>query len=240
MRKHWSLACALAVAGSLLITSPASAASNINTEPLRDAVKGSNITEHLAALEAIANANPFEGVPTRATGTPGHVKSVDYVVERMKAAGFTVTQQPFQADVFIEESADFEQTLPSPINFERYDGVNGVWYPAEFSGDGNVTENAVVVDFTEPTRQASASDSGCQAEDFVGLGVEGKVVLLQRGTCDFGLKAVNAAAAGAAAAVIFNEGTIGAPDRKRCAGSNPSWISPTGLVLPCTFKWTAP
>jgi Zn-dependent M28 family amino/carboxypeptidase len=213
MRKHWSLACALAVAGSLLITSPASAASNINTEPLRDAVKGSNITEHLAALEAIANANPFEGVPTRATGTPGHVKSVDYVVERMKAAGFTVKQQPFQADVFIEESADFEQTLPSPINFERYDGVNGVWYPAEFSGDGNVTENAVVVDFTEPTRQASASDSGCQAEDFVGLGVEGKVVLLQRGTCDFGLKAVNAAAAGAAAAVIFNEGTIGAPDR---------------------------
>jgi len=38
-------------------------------------------------------------------------------------------------------------------------------------------------------------------------------VLLQRGTCDFGLKAEIAGAEGAAAAVIFNEGTIGAPDR---------------------------
>jgi Zn-dependent M28 family amino/carboxypeptidase len=38
-------------------------------------------------------------------------------------------------------------------------------------------------------------------------------VLLQRGTCDFGLKAEIAGAAGAAGAVIFNEGTIGAPDR---------------------------
>ena len=38
-------------------------------------------------------------------------------------------------------------------------------------------------------------------------------MLLQRGTCDFGLKAEIAGAEGAAAAVIFNEGTIGAPDR---------------------------
>ena len=38
-------------------------------------------------------------------------------------------------------------------------------------------------------------------------------MLLQRGTCDFGLKAEIAQAAGAGGAVIFNEGTIGAPDR---------------------------
>jgi Zn-dependent M28 family amino/carboxypeptidase len=85
-------------------------------------------------------------------------------------------------------------------------------HPADFSGDGDVTADAVVVDFTEPTTQASASDSGCEASDF-GPDVVGKVVLLQRGTCDFGLKAQNASEAGAAAAVIFNEGTIGAPDR---------------------------
>ena len=38
-------------------------------------------------------------------------------------------------------------------------------------------------------------------------------MLLQRGTCDFGLKAQNASEAVAAGAVIFNEGTIGAADR---------------------------
>ena len=38
-------------------------------------------------------------------------------------------------------------------------------------------------------------------------------MLLQRGTCDFGLKVENAQAAGAVGAVIFNEGTIGAADR---------------------------
>ena len=70
-----------------------------------------------------------------------------------------------------------------------------------------------MVDFTEPTTQASASDSGCEASDYDGLDVTGKIVLLQRGTCDFGLKAEIAGAEGAAGAVIFNEGTIGAADR---------------------------
>src|SRR5687768_6735085 len=100
MRKHLSLACALAVASSLLITSPASAAPSINTESLRDAVTVEGIHKHLEALQAIAEANEFEGVPTRATGTPGHEASVDYVVERMEAAGFDVSLQPFEADIF--------------------------------------------------------------------------------------------------------------------------------------------
>jgi Zn-dependent M28 family amino/carboxypeptidase len=214
MRKHLSLACALAVAGSLLITSPASAAPTINTEPLRDAVTVGGIREHLTELEAIAKANVFEGVPTRATGTPGHEASVAYVVERMEAAGFNVSLQPFEADIFFEQSeAAFERVSPNPTTYQRYDGQNGVWYTADFSGDGDVTAEAVVVDFTEPTAQASASSSGCEVSDYDGLDVTGKVVLLQRGTCDFGLKAEIAAAEGAAAAVIFNEGTIGAPDR---------------------------
>jgi hypothetical protein len=210
MRKHSSLICALAVAGSLVITSPATAASNIDTKALRDAVTVPGIREHLAALEAIAKENPFEGVPTRATGTPGHVASVDYVVDKMTAAGFSVSKQQFEADIFFEQSpAVFQQTDPNQITYKRFDGQSGVWYTADFSGDGDITAEAVVVDFTEPTTQASASDSGCEASDYDGLDVTGKVVLLQRGTCDFGLKAEIAGTAGAAAAVIFNEGTIG-------------------------------
>ena len=213
MRKHLSLACALAVASSLMITSPAAAATNIDTKPLRDAVTVGGIRDHLAELEKIAANNVFEGVPTRATGTPGHEDSVDYVVEKMQAAGFNVSLQPFEADIFFEQSeAVFARVSPNPTTYPRYDGQNGVWYTADFSGDGDVTAEAVAVDFTEPTTQASASSSGCEASDF-GPEVVGKVVLLQRGTCDFGLKAQNATEAGAAAAVIFNEGTIGMPDR---------------------------
>ena len=36
---------------------------------------------------------------------------------------------------------------------------------------------------------------------------------MQRGTCDFGLKVKNAQDRGAIAAIIFNEGTIGDPER---------------------------
>jgi Zn-dependent M28 family amino/carboxypeptidase len=213
MLRNRLLVGAFVVATATAVATPAVAAPALDTSVLRNAVTVEGITEHMAALEAIANANPFEGVPTRATGTPGHEASVGYVVGVMEAAGFNVTLQPFEADIFFEQGpAAFEQIAPTPTVYPRYDGQDGVWYTASFSGSGDVTAAAVVVDFTEPTTQASASTSGCEASDF-GPGVVGKVVLLQRGTCDFGQKAELAAAAGATAAVIFNEGTIGAPDR---------------------------
>ena len=173
----------------------------------------SGIKDHQAALEQIANTNLFNGVPTRATGTPGHEASVKYVVKTMKAAGFNVTLQPFTNNTFFEQSpAAFERVSPNPVTYQRYDGQDGVWYTADFSGSGDQTAAAKVIDFTEPTTTASASDSGCEATDF-DSSVVGTIALLQRGTCDFGLKVENAQAAGAVGAVIFNEGTIGADDR---------------------------
>jgi len=199
---------------NLVIAGSASAGPRIDTEPLREAVAVAGITDHMANLEAIANANVFEGVPTRATGTPGHEASVAYVVERMEAAGYDVTLQPFEADIFFEQApAVVEQDEPNEIEYPRYDGQTGVWYTASFSGDGDVAASAVVIDFTESTTAASASDSGCETDDFDPAVVTGQIVLLQRGTCDFGVKVENAQAAGAVGAVIFNEGTIGAEDR---------------------------
>jgi hypothetical protein len=112
-------------------------------------------------------ANVFEGNPTRATGTPGHEESVEYVVDKMEAAGFEVGLQPFEADIFFEQApAVFEQVAPNPTVYQRYDGQNGVWYTADFSGDGDVTAPAVAVDFVEPTPVPSTSNSGCEPEDF--------------------------------------------------------------------------
>ena len=50
-----------------------------------------------------------------------------------------------------------------------------------------------------------ASTSGCEAEDFADF-TAGNVALIQRGSCDFAVKAANAQAAGAAGVVIFNQG----------------------------------
>jgi hypothetical protein len=114
MFKHRPLACAIAVVAAFVLAGPASAAPPVDSSALRDAVTVSGITEHQAALEAIANDNVFEGVPTRATGTPGHEASVEYVVEKMEAAGFDVSLQPFEADIFFEQApAAFEQVAPN-------------------------------------------------------------------------------------------------------------------------------
>ena len=63
----------------------------------------------------------------------------------------------------------------------RYDGQNGVWYTADFSGDGDVSAAAVAVDFVEPTTVPSTSSAGCEATDFQGVNVTGKVVKGQPG-----------------------------------------------------------
>jgi Zn-dependent M28 family amino/carboxypeptidase len=59
-----------------------------------------------------------------------------------------------------------------------------------------------------------ASTSGCEAADFAGLDFSGPndIALIQRGTCTFADKAVNAEAAGAEAVIIFNQGNT--PDRE--------------------------
>ena len=213
------LACVAVTIGATAIATPGAAApATDSSAPLRTAVKATEINDHLKAFQRIANRNIFNGNPTRATGTPGHEASADYVAQKMSAAGFTVTRQPFEADIFFEEAdAVFERVSPDPLTYERYDGDSGVWYTADFSGDGDATTEAVVVDFTEPTTTASASDSGCETADFDpaagGVDVTGQIALLQRGTCDFGVKVENAQAAGAVGAVIFNEGTIGEADR---------------------------
>src|SRR5262249_25628094 len=59
-----------------------------------------------------------------------------------------------------------------------------------------------------PPTPTSSSTSGCTAADFSGF-VSGRVALIQRGGCNFGVKVVNAQDAGASGVIIFNEGNPG-------------------------------
>ena len=93
---------------------------------------------------------------------------------------------------------------------------------------GDVTGLLFPVDLTLPPTPAPSSTSGCEAADFAGFAA-GAIALLQRGTCTFEVKIANAAAAGALAAIIFNEGQPGrtdALDDQTC---------PSGCALPSVF-----
>ena len=165
---------------------------NDTFEKLTECVTLAGVREHQAAFQAIADANG--GI--RAAGTPGYDASVEYVVERMTAAGYNVTLDEFPFLFF--PPAILEQLTPVPATYETGAFTN--------SGVGNVTGNVIPVDINlTPPR---ASTSGCEAADFAGLDFSGSadIALVQRGTCTFAQKVQNAELAGAEAVVIFNQG----------------------------------
>jgi Zn-dependent M28 family amino/carboxypeptidase len=166
----------------------------------RKAVTVSGIREHQAALQAIATANG--GI--RTSGTEGYDDSVDYVVGRLEAAGYSPTVQPFDFPFFRELApAVLAQVSPTPTTYST-----GTF---TYSGSGDVTAAVTAVDVTIPPAPTPSSTSGCEPEDFAGF-PSGNVALIQRGSCFFQVKAENAQAAGASAVVIFNEGQPGRTD----------------------------
>ncbi len=171
----------------------------------REAVSPEGIREHLDAFQAIAAAN--DG--TRASGTPGYDASVDYVVERLEAAGYSPTVQPFEFPFFQElTEATFAQVSPTPETYTTPEDFSTMTY----SGSGEAEGVAQAVDTTgQPASDTYTSTSGCEASDFDGF-TAGNIALMQRGSCPFGQKAANAEAAGAVGAIIFNSGAEGATD----------------------------
>ena len=109
-------------------------------------------------------------------------------------------------------SADpiFESISPVPHTY-----VEGVDFDLMmYTGLGDVTAPVAAVDIIlSPQPVASnTSTSGCEAADFAGFPA-GDLALIQRGTCTFLQKALNAQAAGASGVIIFNEGNPGRTDR---------------------------
>ena len=211
MRKIGILALIIAIAlavGSSAMGGPKSPkkpqAAKLSAE-LRAAVTTKGILKHMRKLQGIANANG--GI--RAAGTPGFDASANYVARKLDRYGWKVSRQPFDFQQFFQDAPSvLEQTAPTATAYAEDTDFNTM----DFSGSGDVTADLVAVDLTLPPSPEPGSTSGCEATDFDGLPVSGNVVLLQRGSCDFALKVENAATAGAAAAIIFNEGQAGRTD----------------------------
>jgi Zn-dependent M28 family amino/carboxypeptidase len=173
---------------------------NNNTyQKLLDCMTLEGVREHQKAFQQIADNNDDEFYPgSRAAGTEGYQDSVDYVARKLERAGYTVTLDP--VDFQFVFPAVLEQTAPEQVVYETGTFTG--------SGDGDVTGPtiAVDIDLTPPIE----STSGCEPTDFDGLDFSGDadIAVIQRGACNFSVKAFNAQEAGAEAVVIFNTGDV--------------------------------
>ncbi len=208
---------AVAAAAFLLVTpavgAPPQAACDTRTnntyDKLLECVRLDGVREHQAAFQAIADANGG----TRAAATPGYDASVDYVIETLEAAGWSVETDQFDFTV-----AQPIQQLTPIVATHATGGVTG-------SALGTVTAAVTPIDINlTPPR---ANTSGCDGafteaavgapltadpggvNDFAGF-VAGRIALIQRGGCSFSLKVANAQTAGAAAVILFNQGDTAA------------------------------
>ncbi|PUB17044.1 M28 family metallopeptidase [Yoonia sediminilitoris] len=169
---------------------------NNNIDKLLECVTLEGVRSHQAALQSIADSNG--GI--RVSGTPGYDASVDYAAGVLEGAGYDVTLQPFTFNAFIElGEPSFAQVAPVPTDYVLDVDYN-VMSQSE-PGDVSGVVEAADLDLG----LGNGSTSGCEPADFTGF-TAGNVALLQRGACAFGLKADNAAAAGAVGVIIFNQG----------------------------------
>ncbi len=205
MHRSLRLARAGVVIGAFASMALAPAASadldEVNTKKLREGVTVNGILQHERALQTISNMNGG----TRASGTAGYRASLNYVKDRLTKAGYTVKQQAFKFPFYRELApAELSQVSPTAQDYETA--------TFDYSGTGDVTGRLVPVNDNQipPGAEPSSSNAGCEPGDFTPASAsQPEIALIQRGTCDFRVKAENAVAAGYDAVVIFNEGQPG-------------------------------
>ena len=216
---------------------------NISIQKLLECVSLQGVREHQAAFQEIADANGGN----RFSGLPGHDASVDYVVQRLRAAGYQPTVQSFEylASTPLGPST-LQQTAPTEATY-----IEGTDFQVmDQSDEGDVTAAVTVVDVvldlprapvtsgcdgafaTDPVTGENVPDPG-GPDDFASFPA-GNIALIQRGTCSFETKAANAAAAGAVGVILFNQGNT--PEREGLINGTLAATNASGIpVVEATF-----
>ena len=171
-------------------------------------IQTADLWNHMKAFQEIADQNPGpDGHPSRNSGEPGYKASADYVANLMQQAGYDVTLQKYQFLYYAYTGIpSFSEVSPTAKTYV----LNDDWGPGQSTGSANAALQPAGGIILPPT-ETPTSASGCTASDFNGF-VPGRIALIQRGSCFFGVKVLNAQAAGASGVVIFNEGNSN-PDR---------------------------
>jgi hypothetical protein len=116
-----------------------------------------------------------------------------------------------------------DRLSPLPQSF-----ILGVdFQPMTGSALGTVTATLWPVD--TQLSLGNSSTSGCEAADFAGFPAT-TIALLQRGGCNFDVKALNAQAAGARGVLIFNQGNVN--DSARMDLFLGTVVGASGLTIP--------
>jgi Zn-dependent M28 family amino/carboxypeptidase len=139
---------------------------------------------HLAKLQDIANSNNGN----RALGTSGYEASADYVAKALRDKGFDVQTPEFEVRV---PFADDPQLTVGGATIE----AKPLQYTIGTPPQG--VSGPLVAARVEET-------PGCTASDYDGLPVQGAVVLVDRGKCQFTMKESVAADRGAKALIVAN------------------------------------
>jgi hypothetical protein len=182
----------------------------VNDTPskLLPCIQTNDLWNHMQNFQAIANANPGpDGHPSRNSGEPGYKASADYVAAKMEEAGYNVRLQPYTFTYYAYKA----QPTLSEVSPTAHDyALSDEWNSGQSTGIANAElepAGGIII----PATQTPSSSSGCTAGDFTNF-TSGRIALIQRGTCNFGVKVLNAQAAGASGVIIFNEGNTN-PDR---------------------------
>jgi Zn-dependent M28 family amino/carboxypeptidase len=190
---------------------------------LQECVTLAGAREHQQALQDIADDNDGN----RAAGRPGYDASADYAEGVLKAAGYNVSVQEFDF-TYTEENSELIRVSPQRTYVNGTDFIRNRFGVTLDSGvpEGTATGRLIAVDLIiPPGPNANTSTSGCEASDFAGF-IAGGIALMQRGTCGFAVKALNAQAAGAVGVIVMNEGQPGRDGLIGMSGDA------TGLTIP--------
>ncbi|WP_207957366.1 M28 family metallopeptidase [Streptomyces sp. YIM 98790] len=162
-----------------------------------------NTMRHLYAWQAMAD----EHGGNRAAGAPGHDASAEYAGRLLEAAGYDVTYQYFDFEYRETLAESLRQLTPAERDIE----IIAMSYTASTPVGGIEGQLAATPVDEDDT-------NGCEPEDFADGDFTGRIALIKRGGCTFALKQQNAAAAGAVAAIVYNNtegplnGTLGGPE----------------------------
>ncbi|WP_435974945.1 M28 family metallopeptidase [Streptomyces sp. Qhu_M48] len=209
-RRAAAILAAAALATPLVLSGTATATQDPNAAPARDAAKlakklvrettGQDAFKHLQKFQAIADSAGGH----RAAGSLGHDASAAYVYTQLKKAGYNVSYQRFDFEYTETQAEKASVVSPAPRALD----IKAMTY-TKSTPVGGITAGLVAVPVD------ADGTTGCEPGDFASGTFTGKIALIKRGGCTFAVKQENAAAAGAAAAIIYNNtdgalsGTLG-------------------------------
>src|SRR5690242_7188510 len=209
------LLCVVAGAGLIAAANAGAVTSaqcdaRVNDTPgkLLPCIQKDDLWKHMVDFQAIADTylGP-DGHPSRNSGEPGYAASVAYVADLMSQWGYDVKVQTYTFDYFAYTGIPaLSEVSPNAHSYV----LNEEWSSGQSLG--SVTADLQPSGgFVLPPTPESSSTSGCTPADFTGF-TPGRIALIQRGGCNYGVKVLNAEAAGASGVIIFNEVNPGRTD----------------------------